>query len=130
MARELRVVAILAAALTISVSSAHAQAPGLQLGPAATAELKGEATFFQLRIPFGGREQESVRPTITLNAGPLYREQSDASYLRGQYYAIPSVRMGYSVDGDPVLTVGSTDLTKKPPRARRQSSSLLRFFRR
>src|SRR5262249_56071427 len=101
MARELCFVAILTAALTASVSFAHAQAPGLQLGPAATAELKGEATFFQLRIPFGGREQESIRPTITLNAGPLYREQSDASYLRGQYYAIPSLRIGHSLHADP-----------------------------
>nr|UXE45468.1 hypothetical protein Hi04_10k_c4983_00013 [uncultured bacterium] len=111
-------------------SFAQAQAPGFQFGPAATAELMGAATVLQLRIPFGGREQERARPTFTLNTGPLYREQSDATYLRGKYFAVPSVQMGYSADGDPVLTVGSTDLMKKDARPRRGARSLLRFFER
>ncbi len=125
-----RFVAALIIPLFASVPFAHAQAPGLQIGPSTTAELKGAATLFQLRIPFGGREQESMRPTVTLNAGPLYREQSDASYLRGKYFTTPSVQFGYSVDGDPIAKVGSTDLTKRDGRQRRLWRALLGFSQR
>jgi hypothetical protein len=95
-----------------------------------TAQLKGAATIFQLRIPFGGREEEAVRPTITLNAGPVFQEQNE-SYLRGTYYNQPSIQAGVSLDGDPVLKVGSTDLAKKKEdRAHAQEETLIGFLRR
>ncbi|HYM18988.1 MAG TPA: hypothetical protein VEU06_10530, partial [Micropepsaceae bacterium] len=96
MAKELRFAAIVVLALCATGSSALSQ---VMTRP--TAQLKGAATIFQLRIPFGGRDEEAVRPTVTLNAGPVFQEQNE-SYLRGTYYNQPSIQAGVSLDGDPV----------------------------
>ncbi len=100
------------------------------LGSRPSAQLKGAATLFQLRIPFGGREQEVGRPTFTLNAGPVFQEQNDASYLRGSFFTTPSIEAGVTLDGDPVLKVGSRDLAKKKSRAQAQEETLIGFLRR
>ena len=125
MGKELRCAAIVVLAVLATGSSAWSQ---VMTRP--TAQLKGAATLFQLRIPFGGREQEAVRPTITFDAGPVFQEQND-SYLRGSYYTTPSIQAGVSLDGDPVLKVGTTDLAKKKEdRTHAQEETLIGFMRR
>jgi hypothetical protein len=123
-----RLATIVALVLIATGGSAWSQV----LGSRPTAQLKGAATLFQLRIPFGGREQEGVRPTFTFNAGPLFQEQNDASYLRGTYFTTPSVQAGVSLDGDPVLKVGSRDLIekRKTDRAHLQEETLIGFLHR
>ena len=121
-----RLAAIVAIALIATSGSAWSQV----LGSRPTAQLKGTSALFQLRIPFGGREQEVARPTFTLNAGPVFQEQNDASYLRGTYFTTPSIEAGVSLDGDPVLKVGSRDLAKKKSRAQAQEETLIGFLRR
>jgi len=124
-----RIATIAVLALFATTGSAWSQ---VTLGMRPSAQLKGAATLFQLRIPFGGREQENVRPTLTLNAGPLFQEQNDASYLRGTYFTTPSVQAGVSLDGDPVLKLGSKDLIekRKTDRAHLQEETLIGFLHR
>lgn len=111
MMRTLLFAATAAIALSSTVESAHASR--IYLGSAFAAygsEIKGAAALVQLRVPFGGRDRERAQPRVTLAAGPIWQEQTDA-FLPGRVYVIPSSEMGFSLRGDPVLRVGGIDLS-------------------
>lgn len=109
--RTLLVAAI--AALVISATIKSAQASRVYLGGAFAAygsEIKGAAALVQFRIPFGGRDRERMQPRVTLAAGPIWQETTDA-FVPGRVYVIPSSEMGFSLRGDPILRVGGIDLS-------------------
>src|SRR5258708_10642822 len=108
-----RLATIVALALVATSGSAWSQI----LGSRPSAQLKGAATLFQLRIPFGGREQEVGRPTFTLHAGPVFQEQNDSSYLRGSFFTTPSIEAGGTPGCDPVLHGGPMGLPNKENRS-------------
>jgi hypothetical protein len=109
--RTLLFAAVAALAISSTIESAHANRIYLGSGFAAYgSEIKGAAALIQLRVPFGGRDKERAQPRLTLAAGPLWQEQTDA-FLPGRVYVIPSSEMGVSFRGDPVLRVGGIDLS-------------------
>jgi hypothetical protein len=109
--RTLLFAAVAALAISSTIESAHANRMYLGSGFAAYgSEIKGAAALIQLRVPFGGRDKERAQPRLTLAAGPIWQEQTDA-FLPGRVYVIPSSEMGVSFRGDPVLRVGGIDLS-------------------
>ena len=109
--RKLVFAAIAAIAISGTIESAHASRVYLGSSFAAYgSEIKGAAALIQFRIPFGGRDRERAQPRVTLAAGPIWQEQTDA-FLPGRVYVIPSSEMGFSLRGDPVLRVGGIDLS-------------------
>lgn len=111
MSRKIFSIAISFVLLASVGDTAHAA--GVQLGPAQaySSEFKGAGALLRLRVPFGGRKRQPLQPTIGLTAGPMWQEDNGA-FVPGRLYYVPSAEAGFSFKGDPVLRVGSIDLTK------------------
>jgi hypothetical protein len=109
--RTLLFAAVAAIAISSTIESAHANRIYLGSGFAAYgSEIKGAAALIQIRVPFGGRDRERAQPRVTLAAGPIWQEYTDA-FAPGRVYVVPSSEMGFSLRGDPVLRVGAIDLS-------------------
>jgi len=108
-----KIFSIAIAFVLLAPVSETTQAAGVQLGPAQgyNSELKGAGALLRLRVPFGGRKREPLRPVMGLTAGPMWQEDNGA-FVPGRLYYVPSVEAGFSFKGDPVLRVGSIDLIK------------------
>src|SRR5215471_2837884 len=91
---------------------ASAPAAAMQLGPGQVAgsELKGAGVLMRLTVPFGGRQREKMQPRLGVTSGPIWQEPTDR-FVPGRVYYLPTAEAGVSLQGDPVLTVGKTDLS-------------------
>ena len=111
MSRKMFFIAI--AFILLASVNERADAAGVQLGPAQgyDSELKGAGALLRLRVPFGGRKREPLSPIMGLTAGPMW-QQDNGAFVPGRLYYVPSAEAGFSFNGDPVLRVGSINLTK------------------
>jgi hypothetical protein len=86
--------------------NAHAQSAAF-----ASPQPVGSAVALTLTIPFGGAES-APPPMLALTLGPAWRQPSQMHYEFGALRNPHAFTAGISLDGAPVLSLGSFDLVR------------------
>jgi hypothetical protein len=77
----------------------------------------GPAAMFGIRIPLGGEARRSAQPIVSLGVGASWRAAPGPLDLGGTYRFTNSAELAFSLRDDPVLRLGSFELTPDRLRA-------------
>ena len=109
LARRLTAAATAALFLFANVDASYASAPWDAPAQYGSVSPAGMAAMLRLRIPFGGDATHRSRPTLSLSAQTVWRDESlPLQFGRLQYAS--GLEAGFTFGDSPILRLGSIDM--------------------